>query len=95
MIKHLFKMVWNRKRTNFLITVEIFFSFLVLFTVILFGVYYTDNYRQPLGFSYQNVLNISITRERRPNILPGSALNVTNDVSGASKPQFWRAIWEP
>ena len=71
MIKHLFKMVWNRKRTNFLITVEIFFSFLVLFTVILFGVYYTDNYRQPLGFSYQNVLNISITRERRPNLLPG------------------------
>ncbi len=65
MIKHLFKMVWNRKRTNFLITVEIFFSFLVLFTVILFGVYYTDNYRQPLGFSYQNVLNISITRDRR------------------------------
>ena len=61
MIKHLLKMVWNRRRTNFLITVEIFFSFLVLFTVILFAVYYTDNYRQPLGFSYENLLNINVT----------------------------------
>ena len=30
MIKHLIKIVWNRKRANFLIAVEIFFSFLVL-----------------------------------------------------------------
>ena len=64
MIRHLFKMVWNRKRTNFLITVEIFFSFLVLFAVVLFAVYYTDNYRRPLGFSYENVWNISIERDR-------------------------------
>jgi len=77
MIKHLFKMVWNRKRTNFLITVEIFFSFLVLFAVILFGVYYIDNYRKPLGFSYENVLNISFTVARplkpAPAIEPNQA----------------------
>jgi putative ABC transport system permease protein len=75
MIKHLFKMVWNRKRTNFLITVEIFFSFLVLFTVILFAVYYTDNYRQPLGFSYENLLNISITTRstQTARTVPGEA----------------------
>jgi putative ABC transport system permease protein len=53
-------MVWNRKRTNFFIILEIFFSFLVLFTVITFGVYYADNYRQPLGFNYQNIWDISI-----------------------------------
>ncbi|HVF91747.1 MAG TPA: ABC transporter permease [Blastocatellia bacterium] len=71
MIKHLFKIVWNRKRTNFLIIVEIFFSFLVLFSVTVFAVYYTDNYRQPLGFSYDNVWNISVERDRgrdRPQI---------------------------
>ena len=62
MIRHLFKMVWNRKRTNFLIIVEIFFSFIVLFAVVLFAVYYADNYRRPLGYSYQNVWNISIER---------------------------------
>jgi putative ABC transport system permease protein len=60
MIKHLIKLVWNRKRVNFLITVEIFVSFLVLFAVLMFVVYYADNYRQPLGFTYDNVWNVSI-----------------------------------
>ena len=31
MTRHLLKLIWNRKRQNFLLTVEIFFSFLVLF----------------------------------------------------------------
>ena len=38
MIKHLIKLVWNHKRINFLITVEIFVSFLVLFAVMMFVV---------------------------------------------------------
>jgi putative ABC transport system permease protein len=60
MIKHLIKLVWNRKRINFLITIEIFVSFLVLFTVMMFVVYYASNYSQPLGFTYDNVWNVSI-----------------------------------
>jgi len=60
MIKHLIKLVWNRKRGNFLIAVEIFFSFLALFAVIVQVVYHSENYRQPLGFSYENVWNIEI-----------------------------------
>lgn len=60
MLKHLFKLVWNRKRTNFLIILEIFFSFLVLFAVVTLGVFYADNYNHPLGFSYENVWNIAI-----------------------------------
>ncbi|HKY05717.1 MAG TPA: ABC transporter permease [Blastocatellia bacterium] len=63
MIKHLFKMVWNRKRTNFLITVEIFISFLVLFAVMVLAVYYTDNYRQPLGFNYENVWSVEVNMQ--------------------------------
>jgi putative ABC transport system permease protein len=62
MIKHLCKLVWNRKRINFLVTLEIFFSFLVVFAVIVFAVYYTDNYRRPLGFNYQNVWYIGVER---------------------------------
>jgi putative ABC transport system permease protein len=62
MIKHLCKLVWNRKRINFLVTLEIFFSFLVVFAVIVFAVYYTDNYRRPLGFDYQNVWYIGVER---------------------------------
>jgi putative ABC transport system permease protein len=60
MIKHLFKLVWNRKRSNLLIMLEIFFSFIVMFAVITLSAYYADNYRQPLGFSYENIWNISI-----------------------------------
>lgn len=70
MIKHLLKLIWNRKRINFLITVEIFFSFLVVFAVLVFAVYYTDNYRQPLGFSYENVWGVTL--DMKSGSSPGS-----------------------
>lgn len=60
MIRHLLKLVWNRKRTSVLIVAEIFFSFLVLFAVVALATYYADNYRQPLGFQYENVWNIKV-----------------------------------
>jgi putative ABC transport system permease protein len=60
MTRHLFKLVWNRKRTNVLILLEIFFSFLVVFLVSTLGIYFWDNYRQPLGFSYRNVWRIAV-----------------------------------
>ncbi len=65
MIKHIFKMVWNRKRVNFLITLEIFVSYLVVFAVMVLAVYYADNYRQPLGFDYHNVWNVGVERIQR------------------------------
>jgi putative ABC transport system permease protein len=65
MIKHLLKLIWNRKRTNFLITLEIFISFLVLFVVILIGVFYAHNYRQPLGYNYENVWRVSVESNNR------------------------------
>ena len=34
MIRHVFKLIWNRKRTNVLMMTEIFVSFLVLFAVV-------------------------------------------------------------
>ncbi|MBL8168499.1 MAG: FtsX-like permease family protein [Acidobacteria bacterium] len=60
MFKHICKLVWNRKRVNFLIILEIFISFLVMFSVIVLTVYYADNYRQPLGFDYQNVWYLQV-----------------------------------
>ncbi len=64
MIRHLFKLVWNRKRTNGLIILEIFFSFLVVFVVGTLGIFLWDNYRQPLGYSWQNVWQISVESGR-------------------------------
>lgn len=55
MIKHLLKILWNRRRSNFLILFEIIGSFLVLAIIATIGVYYYSNYTEPLGFDYRNV----------------------------------------
>jgi putative ABC transport system permease protein len=60
MIRHVFKLIWNRKRTNFLMVLEIFVSFIVLFAVVGLGVYTLDNWRRPIGFSYDRVWDVSI-----------------------------------
>jgi putative ABC transport system permease protein len=60
MIRHLLKLTWNRKRMNALIILEIFFSFLVVFGVVTMGVFLWNNYRSPLGYSWQNVWNVRV-----------------------------------
>ena len=55
MIAHLFKMVWNRKRVNALILIEIFLSFIVLFAVAVTALFSWNNYRRPMGFDRENV----------------------------------------
>ena len=58
MIRHLFLIIWNQKRRNFGLILEIFFSFLVLFAVLTFIINKYNFYRQPIGFQYQNVWTI-------------------------------------
>ena len=60
MTRHLLRLIWNRKRTNLLIMIEIFFSFLVVFAVVAVAAYYLNNYRQPLGFSSDDVWAVGI-----------------------------------
>lgn len=60
MTRHLMKLVWNRKRTNVLLIVEIFFSFLVVFAVATLAMYFLDNYRRPLGYDWRNVLRVDV-----------------------------------
>jgi putative ABC transport system permease protein len=55
MMRHLLRLVWNRKRTNALLIVEIFFSFLVVFAVGTLGVFSWDSYRRPLGYDWRNL----------------------------------------
>ncbi|MCR8559967.1 ABC transporter permease [Mucilaginibacter sp. BJC16-A38] len=55
MFKHLFKLIWNKKKQNFLLMSEMLFSFLVLFAVFTLLVYYYNNYKKPMGFEYKNV----------------------------------------
>jgi putative ABC transport system permease protein len=63
MTRHLLRLIWNRKRQNFLLTVEIFFSFLTLFGVVLLGMQYANNARHPLGYEVARVWSISVDRK--------------------------------
>lgn len=62
MMRHIFKMVWNRKRSNALLVVEIFFAFLVLFVVVALGIYSLDAARRPIGFEVAPLWRIAIQR---------------------------------
>lgn len=58
MIRHLFKLVWNRKRANALIVAEIFISFLVVFVVLTGAVMFGTSWRNAIGFDWRNVWDV-------------------------------------
>ena len=60
MIRHLFRLIWNRKRSNVLLLTEIFFSFVVLFGVGALLVNFGRNYFLPMGFEHANVWRLNI-----------------------------------
>jgi putative ABC transport system permease protein len=61
MIRHVFTLMWNRRRANGLLMLEIFLAFVVLFAVGTIGTGLWRNYRQPLGFRYADVWQISFS----------------------------------
>lgn len=60
MLKHLFKLIWNKKRENFLLISEILISFMVIFAVFTLVVYNYQNYKQPAGFDAEDVWAIDL-----------------------------------
>lgn len=67
MIRHLFKLMWNRKRSNFLMIVEIFFSFLVLFGISSTLLNFYANSQLPLGYKYENVWMLTAYTHETPD----------------------------
>ncbi|MEO8521231.1 MAG: ABC transporter permease [Acidobacteriota bacterium] len=63
MTRHLLRLIWNRKRQNFLLTLEIFFSFLTVFGVVLFALHYANNARQPLGYQIERIWSLTVDRK--------------------------------
>lgn len=61
MIRHLLKLVWKRKRSNALLILEIFASFLVLFAVSSLTAAIVIRWQMPLGFDYHNVWEAQIS----------------------------------
>lgn len=60
MTRHVFKLVWNRKRSTGLILVEILVCFLVLCGVSATVVSSIMRWREPLGFNYENVWSANV-----------------------------------
>ncbi|MCL5019238.1 MAG: macrolide ABC transporter permease, partial [Patescibacteria group bacterium] len=63
MIRHLLKIVWNRRRANTLIIVEICVSFIALFAITATLVFYLSNSSKPLGFDFRNVWRITLQQD--------------------------------
>jgi putative ABC transport system permease protein len=55
MLRHMFKFMWNRKKRNFLLMIEIFFSFIVLLVIASMAISGSIKYLKPTGYSYENV----------------------------------------
>ncbi|TDQ11908.1 ABC transporter permease [Pedobacter metabolipauper] len=59
MFKHLFKLIWNKRKQNFLFLSEILVSFMVVFAVFSSLVFYYQNYSKPRGIAYERVWAVS------------------------------------
>ncbi len=59
MIRHLFRLVWNRKKRNVLLIAEVFFSFLVLFYVGTLILSSALKYYQPLGYEHKSIWSLT------------------------------------
>ena len=66
MIRHLFTLMWNRKRANGLLMLEMVLAFVVLFVVGSVGVFNWNNYRAPLGFAYKQVWEVTMSPGNQP-----------------------------
>lgn len=66
MFKHLFKLIWNKKKQNFMLMLEILVSFLVIFAVFTMLVYNYKNYRKPMNFEYEQVWSLGFKMPERP-----------------------------
>ncbi|MGB3800401.1 MAG: FtsX-like permease family protein [Lewinella sp.] len=60
MLQHLLKLMWNKRRANGLIFLEILLAFVVLFGVYAFGFYNLERYSSPLGFSYEDSVGVHL-----------------------------------
>lgn len=69
MIRHLFKMIWNKKKQNSLMIVEMLASFMVVFAVFTLLVYNYQNFSRSMGFDYQQVWVVNFnTSDQEENL---------------------------
>jgi putative ABC transport system permease protein len=60
MLAHLFRLIWNKKKQNSLLMLEIFIAFIGLFAGFTFILYPYNNYKLPQGFKDENVWTVDL-----------------------------------
>ena len=76
MLQHIFKLIWKKRKSNFLMMLEIFVSFLILFAVWSLSVYTYRNYATPAGLSTERVWAVFLDY----NTDPDSVRQINNDL---------------
>jgi putative ABC transport system permease protein len=71
MINHIFRLIWKRKKSSRFLLIEFLGSFLILTIGISFIVFFANNYRQPLGYTYNDKWVISF--------LPADSINTPEE----------------
>ena len=84
MIRHLCKIVWNRKGSNGLTALQIFISFVLLFVTLSLALDKAANYRRPLGYSYEDRWVV--------NFHPDGLMQADEEAAPVSREQVYLAL---
>ncbi|KAA6439489.1 FtsX-like permease family protein [Dyadobacter flavalbus] len=76
MLRHLFKLIWNKKGAHSLLIIEIWASFMVLFGVLSLIAFNLNNYLEPIGFEYKDVWVLDLSTNQDTVNLPEKSLRI-------------------
>jgi len=93
MIKHIITLIWNKRRKNFLLFLEIFLAFAVLFVVFTFAIQYFRNYQQPLGFETEDIWLAYLDRETEMDSIARLEMKLSLERSLEELPQIESVSW--
>lgn len=87
MIRHLLTLMWNRKRRNALLCIEILFSFAVVAVLAVFALNYVNNWRLGIGYRIDDVWVVVMGPSGRTGIgqLPETSGQVVRDLMATAR----------
>ncbi len=105
MLTHLLKLIWQRKTRHLMLSLELFFTFIVVFAVCAFALRTQQLYDMPLGFAYHQVWSIDVQGQ---NTVAGGSWKIPYDqlrreisrlpevesVAFTSHTPYVRSIWQ-
>lgn len=75
MLRHILKLIWNKKASNAMLLLEMFLAFFVLFGGFTAIIYNLRNVSLPLGFETKDIWEINLERQENPDSAATAELN--------------------